>query len=233
MNNDFRIKWLKKQDLKDCIVIAGMPGVGSVSHISVDYLIMKLKAELVCKIYSDYLPNIALIRDDSIIEEPCYKLYFRTAGKKNILFIMCSHALTNEYYNYKINEFFADFLKKNKVKEVITIAGIAMKNLPKKIGLFGVVNDEKVKKQLKNSGLFFNGNKNVSVIIGGAGLLLTKCAALDVPGFCVLVSTWGHPSHVGIKESKKTIEFLSKYAGFRIDFTDLNREIQKLRKNKK
>lgn len=230
----FKIKWLKKKDLKNSVLVKGVPGIGSISHISVDYIIKKLEAELVCKIYSDYLPNIVLINKDSIVEQPCYKLYYKKAGKNKILFLTNNYPPTKEYYSYLTCEFLANFLKRIGVGKLITIAGIAYKEMPKKIKLHCAIASDKLKKELeKNTNLVFDGNKSVGLIIGSAGLLLTYCVRNKIPGFCILVSTWGHPNYVGIKESKKTIQFLKDYLKFDIDFTDLNKEIKRLNKEAK
>ncbi|MBN1924098.1 MAG: PAC2 family protein [Nanoarchaeota archaeon] len=227
---EFSIKIVKKQDINDAVLVKGVPGVGSISHITVDYLINKLNAELICKIYSDYLPNIVLIKEDSSIEPPHYAVYFKKVGNKKIVFVKNNYPPTSEYYSFKTNNYLADFVKKNKIKQVITIAGIAYKELPDKITLHGAVTDQKLKKGLEKMGLIFDGNKSVGLIIGSAGLLLDKCAEKKIPGFCLLVSTWAHPNYFGIKESKKAISFLSEYLKFKVDLSDLNKEIRRINK---
>jgi len=228
IDNEFSVKWINKKALKDAFVIKGIPGVGSISYIAVDYLINKLKAELVCKIYSSYLPKIVIVNPNSTVEQPCFELYLYSKNKKKIVFLKNNYPPTNEFYIHKTNEFFSEFFKKQKIKQVITIAGIAYKTMPKSIKLHAVATNKSLKKKLEKTNLIFDGNKSVSLIIGSAGLLLTYCEQKNIPGFCILVSTWGHPKYVGIKESRKVIEFLSNYLKFKVDLTDLDKEIKRL-----
>jgi len=225
---DFSIIWKTKESLKAAEVILGIPGIGNVSNLSVDYLIKKLKAELVCRIESNYLPNISLITQDSLLMLPSYEVYLKKFKSKKIAFLKSNYAPINEYFNYKLAEFLADFLKKNRISKVLTIAGIAYKEVPKTIKLHCAANDAKFKNKLKDSGLIFDGNKSVNLIIGSAGLLLTSCAKRKIPGACILASTFGHPQHLGIKESREVINFLNKFFGLKQDISDLDKEIKKI-----
>lgn len=229
-NKNFKIKWIKRKDLTDAFLIKGMPGVANISHISVDYLITKLKAELICEITSDYLPNIVLVQKDSTIKQPMYRLYFKKIGRKKILFLINNHPPKKEFDSHKVNKFFADFFKKKKIKQIITIAGISYKTMPKKIELHGVTTNIKLQKKISKFGVIFNGKTSVGLIIGSAGLLLDYAKDKKINGFCLLVSTWGNPKYIGIRESKKTIEFLSNYLHIKVDMRDLNKEIKRINK---
>ncbi|MDD4353006.1 MAG: PAC2 family protein [Candidatus Nanoarchaeia archaeon] len=226
--NECNINWIKKQDLTGANVLLGIPGIGNVSNLSVDYLIKKLGAELICQITSDYLPNISLITPDSLLQLPSYELYAKKFKSKKIIFLRSNYAPINEYFNYKLCNFLSAFLKKQKVSQILTIAGIAYKEMPKTIKLHCAANDLKFKKKLEKSGLIFDGNKSVNLIIGSAGLLLTLCSKFKIPGACILASTFGHPQHLGIKESREVINFLNNYYTLKLDITDLDKEIKKI-----
>jgi proteasome assembly chaperone (PAC2) family protein len=222
------IKWIKKKDLTGAVVILGIPGIGNISNLSTDYLIKKLKAELVCKIESNYLPNIVLITPESTLSLPSYEIYLKKIKSKKIAFLRSNYAPVNEYFNYKLSDYLASFLKKKKVSQVLTIAGIAYKEMPKKIKLHCATNNLKLKKKLEKSGLIFDGNKSVNLIIGSAGLLLTSCNNFKIPGACILASTFGHPQHLGLKESREVINFLNHYFNLNLNISDLDKEIRKI-----
>jgi proteasome assembly chaperone (PAC2) family protein len=225
---DCNIFWIKRQSLNDATIILGIPGIGNVSNLSTDYLIKKTGAELVCKIESNYLPNVVAITQDSLLALPCYEVYCKIIGKKKIGFIKTIYAVNNEYYHYKLAEFIASFLKKQKIGQVFTIAGIAYKNIPKTLKLHCAANNSVMKKKMINSGLIFDGNKSVNLIIGSAGLLLTSCAREGIPGACILASTFAHPQHVGLKESREVVNFLNNYLKLKVDISDLDKEIKKI-----
>ncbi|MFA5333166.1 MAG: PAC2 family protein [Candidatus Nanoarchaeia archaeon] len=226
--NECSIKWIKRADLAGANVILGIPGIGNVSNLTVDYLIKKLNAELICKIESIYLPNIALITPESTLLLPSYELYLKKIKSKKIVFLKSNYAPINEYYNYKLTDFLSAFLKKQKISQVLTIAGIAYKEMPKTIKLHAATNDLRLRKKLEKTGLIFDGNKSVNLIIGSAGLLLTSCSNFKIPGACILASTFGHPQHLGIKESREVINFLNNYFDLKMDISDLDKEIKKI-----
>lgn len=226
--NECSITWLKKQDLSKASIVLGIPGIGNVSNLSVDYMIKKLNAELICKIESNYLPNIALITENSTLKLPSYEIYYKKIKSKKIAFLKSNYAPINEYFNYKLTDFLSAFLKKQKISQVLTIAGIAYKEMPKSIKLHCATNDLKLNKKLEKSGLIFDGNKSVNLIIGSAGLLLTSCAKFKIPGACILASTFGHPQHLGLKESREVINFLNNYFELKLDISDLDKEIKKI-----
>ena len=85
-----------------------------------------------------------------------------------------------------------------------------------------------MKKKLVKSGLIFDGNKSVNLIIGSAGLLLTSCAKKGLPGACILASTFAHPQHMGIKESREVVNFLNNHLKLKLDISDLDKEIKKI-----
>lgn len=230
----FEIKWVKKKKLNNAYVVKGIPGIGNISHICVDYLKHKLDAKLICKIYSKYLPNIVIIDNNSSVDLPHYSLYYKKIGNKKLVFLIGNYQPKISINSYEFNDSIIQFLKKQKVKELITIAGIGYKSIPKKIKLHIATSNIKIQKKLKKyKELVFDGNKSVALIIGSAGLLIGLAKNIKLPAFSVLASTWAHPSHIGIKESKKVVSFLCNYLSCDIDFSDLNKEIRRFNKERK
>jgi len=50
------VRRLKELDLKDPILVEGLPGVGHVGKLVAEHLIDELEAELVIEVYSPHLP---------------------------------------------------------------------------------------------------------------------------------------------------------------------------------
>lgn len=226
--NECELIWIKKQDLKGAQLILGIPGIGNVATLATDYLIKKLNPELICRIESNYLPNIALITDESTLLLPSYDLYYKKFKNKKLLLLKSNYAPINEYYNFKLTDYLAQLIKKLGVNLVFSIAGIAYKDVPKTIKLHCAANNEKLIKKLKSTGLIFDGNKSVNLIIGSAGLILTSCKKIGIHGACLLASTFGHPQHIGIKEARQVIKFLSDYFKLNLDLSDIDKDIKKI-----
>ncbi|VVB75447.1 PAC2 family protein [Candidatus Tiddalikarchaeum anstoanum] len=225
----FEIEWVKKKSLKRGTVIKGVPGIGNISHICVDYIKTKLKAELVCNIYSPYLPNIVLVNKDCTVSLPSFQLYLKEVKGQKIILLLSNYQPKEQIHSYEFSENLVSFLKKEGVKEIITIAGIGLKDLPNKITLHIATADVKVQKKLKQyKELLFDGPKSVALIVGSAGLILGFAKKYNLSAFGILASTWAHPQHIGIKESKFVLQFLNNYLNIKLDFADLNNEIKKI-----
>ncbi len=225
---EFSEKWVKRVDMKGATVVLGIPGVANIAFISTDYLISKTDSELVAKIYSNYLPAVVFIDEDSTIERPCFYLY--KLKRKKVFFLITNNLPKNEEHIYLFAEYLATLFKKKGIKRMISIAGIAYKEIPRRITLYGVTTNKKMMKSLEKKGLKFTGNKNVSMIIGLSGLLLDSLKRKGIDGFSILVSTFAHQQYVGIKESKKVIEFLMNYLKIEVDLSDLVKEINRINK---
>ena len=223
--NNFTVKWFKHKSLAKTTVILGVPGIGNISHICTDYLKTKIGAELVCKFYSKYLPNMVVINNDSTVDFPCFNVYL----KNKVLIIISNYQPKDSIDSYEFASMLVDFLKKERVSEIVTLAGIGYKEPPSKIVLHASASNESVVKRLKRyKELVFDGAKSVALIIGLSGLAVGFAKEKGINSFSVLAPTWAHPSHVGIKESKVVLSFLAKYLDLSIDFADLNKEIKKL-----
>ena len=55
---NFEIEWVKKENFKDAVVIKGVPGIGNISHICVDYMKTKLDSKLVARISPEKNPDL-------------------------------------------------------------------------------------------------------------------------------------------------------------------------------
>ncbi len=223
----------KKKNLKNSILVEGVNGVGNIANISVNYIIEKTGAELIARIYSNCFPNAVIVNEDSLIDLPHYSLYYKKFGNKKVLFLKGNFQPEDSYKNFEIYEKIVNKMKKEGVSEIITVAGIALHSAPEKIKLHCVTNNKSIQKKLKKYDLIFDGSKSVGLIIGMAGLLLGFSKRKNIDAFCILVSTWAHPNHLGVKESRRVIEFLSKYLNFEIDLKDINEDIKKINITKK
>src|SRR3989344_7209715 len=78
-------KKLKKQ--KNAILIEGLPGMGNIGKIAVDFLIDSLKAEKICEIYSSSFPHSVFINEDNLVELPKIEIFYKKQKKRDILFL--------------------------------------------------------------------------------------------------------------------------------------------------
>ncbi len=205
--------------------IFGFPGIGNVSRIVVDFLIDKLNAKKVMDIYSNEFPNAVIIKDDFTIDTPKIEVF----KYKDILFFSGEVQPSNESSSYDLAEEIIKIVKSLKVKEVITLGGIALEEEPLKPKVYAALTDAKYKKKLEKIGVYFN-KKGANLIIGLAGLILFYAKMKKLKGFSLLAETSGKPNAIGLRASKSIIEVLSKYLKIIISTKDIDKEIDNLRK---
>src|SRR5437870_11639736 len=86
MLSDTRIRELAQVELKEPVLIQGLPGLGYVGKVAVDYFIEKLKPVKMAELYSSYLlfpdGNLGInIAEDGTYSLPRYE--YHRHGEKN------------------------------------------------------------------------------------------------------------------------------------------------------
>ena len=123
------VKFLHKKKLKDAIMFSGLPGIGLVGKIAVDYLLKQLKAKKIAEVYSDSFPPgvytqngvIDLIKDEMFLFESNEKSFVFIAGPAQpALSLRNGGALEH----YEFAEKVVQAAKELGVKEIYTLAGV-------------------------------------------------------------------------------------------------------------
>src|SRR5207244_10773884 len=92
MINDTRIHELSKAELKEPVLIQGLPGLGYVGKVAVDYFIEKLKPKKFAELYSSYLlfpdGNLGInISEDGTYSLTKYEFYSFSKKESNAIFL--------------------------------------------------------------------------------------------------------------------------------------------------
>jgi len=131
------VKELAKVELKNPIMIEGLPGLGLVGKIAARYLIKQLKAQKFAYLYSPHFPYFVLVSKKGSVRLLRGTFYFwkNEKGENDlIIFTGDSQAQTIEG-QYEISNKILDFAQQHGVKLVITIGGyrVEAKDKPKVI----------------------------------------------------------------------------------------------------
>jgi len=210
----------------NAVLIEGLPGIGNVARLSVDYLIDKLGAKKFYEVYSDVFPNSVSVNDDSLISMFSVEFFYVKVKGRDLIFISGDIQPTSDAESYAFCDKIIELALSLGVKQVITIGGIGLPEIPDKVRVHAVLNDPSLKDSLKDLDLIFDGSDTVKIILGATGLLLGIAGLKDLKGFSLLAETLNHVQHVGIKESREVLTILSKHLGFDLDLTELDEEIK-------
>ncbi|KXB06489.1 hypothetical protein AKJ52_02180 [candidate division MSBL1 archaeon SCGC-AAA382C18] len=200
----FEIKYLEKPDLNKPIAIAGLPGIGLIGKVAVEYLIEELDAEKFLELGSDKFPGWA-IRENGLVRG--LKVYFHHVNidgfDRDIVLITADAQASSSEGQYELSEKIIDILEDEGVDTVITMAAFLDSEGNKSPVVGAATNKETAKKIEKNGvGLLNNGR-----IVGMNGLLVKLGTDKKMKGFCLLGTTKDRD-----KDPQASKEVLSKFS---------------------
>ena len=82
----WKIKKLTKVKISNPILIEGLPGMGNVGKIAIDFIIESLKATKILEIYSYSYPSV-FVNEDNLVELPVIEVYHKKINNKSLLFL--------------------------------------------------------------------------------------------------------------------------------------------------
>ena len=124
-----KILVIKKVALRDAVLVVGLPGIGLVGKIAVDYLLKQFKAEKVAEVLSDSFPPSVHTKDSKVflIKDEVFHLNFKG---KDFVFLAgpvqptLDFKVGSSHEHYEFAETLINWFKSIGVTEVVTLAGI-------------------------------------------------------------------------------------------------------------
>ena len=221
----FKIKSLQNPKLKNPILIEGLPGMGNVGKIAVDFMIEHMQAKKFLEISSHSFPNSVFVNEKNLIELPKIEMYYKNTKENSIMFLAGDVQPTDEKSCYAFCEEVLNVIEKYNAKEVITLGGIGLPENPKKPAVYKTGNDKKLIEKYKAKQVSTSLYGFVGPIVGVSGVLLGLSAEHKIPAISFLAETFGHPNHLGIKGAREILDVLNKNLKLKLDLTELDAEI--------
>ncbi|HLC88513.1 MAG TPA: PAC2 family protein [Candidatus Nanoarchaeia archaeon] len=220
----------KEPKLNRPVLIEGLPGIGNVGKIAVDFLIEEFKAKRLYTFFSHKFPHSVFVNEDNLVEVPKLEMYykqFRDHSKKDLLLLTGDIQPIDEESCYSFCEEIIKIAKQHHCTEIITTGGIGLQNVPENPKVYCTGNDEQLSKQYVKKGL--QTEKNifgvVGPIVGVSGVLLGLGKKRGVKGVALLAETFGHPMYLGIKGAKELLRVLESKFNYGIDLKKMSKEI--------
>jgi uncharacterized protein len=213
---------VSKQSIKNPTLIEGLPGVGNVGKIAVEYLIDVLKAKKAYEITSSELPHYVFVNEDNILEMPSIDIYSAKIGTKDILLLSGDMQPPTESACHSFCTQILDNFEKTKGKEIITLGGIALREMPEDPEIYFTANSKAILKKYSNKEKPKRElHEFIGPIMGVTGVLPGLAAKRKIPALTMLAETHENPGHVGLEEARKIIKHLNKKLNLKLK----NREI--------
>lgn len=218
------IRELVKVDLKNPVLIEGLPGLGLVGKIATRYLIKQLDAQKLAYLYSPHFPYFVLVSKKGSVRLLRGTFYFwknQSGGNDLIFFTGDSQAQTIEG-QYEISDYILDFAEQHKAEMVITLGGYRteVENHPKVVA--SAVDQELLNKALKAEAVL---SSTGSPIVGTAGLILGLARFKKIDALCLLGETRGYLPDP--KAAKSVLRVLKTVVNVDVDLDGLDEEIVK------
>ncbi len=210
------------------ILIEGLPGIGNVGKIAVDFLIDEIKAKKLYDISSYTFPHSVFVNEDNLIELPIVEVFYtQLGGKKHDLILLGGDVQPiDEVSSYEFSDKILDLAQKLNASEVITLGGIGLADIPKKPRVYCTGNSKKIINRYKSELVSNSLYGVVGPIVGVSGLLLGLASRRNMEAISFLAETYGHPMYLGIKGAKEILKVLNRHLGLNIDINKLDKEIK-------
>ena len=233
------MKWDFKQHgklpkLNKPILIEGLPGIGNVGKVVVDYLIDDLKAVKLYDISSDHMPHSVFVNEENLVELPSIEIYYKKAikGCKNdLLFLTGDVQPIDEQSCYAFCNQVLDVMEKLNCKEVIAMGGIGLHEVGKTPKVYCTGNTKEiVTKYTKKTKASNKIHGVVGPIMGVSGLIVGLATKKDIEAVALLAETIAHPMFVGVKGAREIMKVIEKTLSLKINIKDIEKEIKGLEK---
>ena len=156
MLGDTKINELAKVNLREPILVQGLPGLGYVGKVSVDYFVEKLKPTKIAELYSSYLlfpdGNLGInISEDGTYSLPKYEFYAYNAKEPHAIFLT-GDAQPSVTGQYEVASMVLDYAQQFGSKMVFTMGGYGTRSGNEAGAVYAVVGDSLLGERLKKLG---------------------------------------------------------------------------------
>jgi len=218
------VKETLKTDLKNPVLIEGLPGMGMVGRIATRFLIKELSAKKFAELYSPHFPYYVLVNKKGSVRLLRAEFFFwnNPGGENDLVFLIGDSQAQTIEGQYEVTNSILEFAAKFGVKSIVTVGGYRKEaeEAPKVIAV--ATSLELLKRALQAKAITSPAG---NPIVGTAGLLLGLAKFKKIDALCLLGETRGYlPDPVA---AKSVLEVLQNMLGLEINIGGLDAQIEK------
>lgn len=221
---------LSKQSLENPIFIQGLPGLGFVGKISVDFLIEQLKPIKFAELYSTHLalPDGFLgikVELNGMYSLPKYEFY-AYRGNPNIIFLT-GDIQPSLQGQYEVAEHVLTYIEKLGCKLIIALGGHSLRGRNQDI-VYAVASDQKlIQMTVKNKIQKAQGGS----VKGAFGVILGLGKRRNMECLGLLGTTRG--TYPDLRASRNVVQILSGMYNLRLNLDDMDEKVKEMEKKLK
>ena len=216
----------KKPKLNNVVLVEGLPGIGNVGKVAVDFMIDTLKAKKLYELFSYTFPHSVFVNEKNLVELPSIEIYYKKIKGNDLLLLAGDVQPIDEVSCYEFCEKILDIVESFKGKEAITLGGVGLQNVPKKPKVYCTGNSHKIiDKYKKGTGVNEKLHGVVGPIVGVSRILLGLAEKRKIPAIAFLAETFGHPMYLGVKGAREILKILNKKLNLKINIKNIDKEV--------
>lgn len=215
-------------EIKDPILIVGLPGVGHVGKLVAEHLIEELDSIKLLEIYSPHFPPQILVDENSEIRMVNNEMYLCRSVEHDIIVLIGDHQSNTTNGHYELCELYLELAEEMGVKKVFTLGGFPTGQLNHIDEVLGAVNNKKIKEELEALDVIFKPNEPGGGIVGASGLMLGMCKLKKIDAACLMGMTSGYI--VDPKSAQSLLKIVSKILNIEVDESSLEERAKDMEK---
>lgn len=220
------VRKIKDPDLKNPILIEGLPGVGHVGKLVAEHLIEELKAEKVMEVYSPHLPPQVIVLDDGTVKQVRNEIYAYRGKDRDLLLLVGDYQSATNEGHYDLTGVFLDLCEEFGVERIYTLGGYGTGQFVEKPQVLGAANSLELVEEMKGYGVVFQENEPGGGIVGVSGLLLGLGRLRDMDAVCLMGTTSGYL--VDPKSAQEVLRVLSRALDIEVDMLALEERAKEM-----
>ncbi len=229
---DWTVKQIAKSipKLNKPLLIAGLPGIGNVGKVAVDFIIEELKAEKLYEFFAYKLPHSVFVNEENLVDLPSINLHYKKGlgSRPDLVFLAGDVQPIDEESCYSFSDTVLDCFAKLGGSQVITIGGIGLPAVPKKPKVYCTGTTKQIIESYKSGGVEPSLYGIVGPIIGVTGVLLGLSKRRGIPAVSLLAETFSHPMYLGIRGAREVVSVLNDKLALGINIKELDSEIREM-----
>jgi uncharacterized protein len=209
---------ISKITSQENILLVGFPSNGLVGTFTISYLIHNLDMKQIGEIDHLDIPPTLFIEDGEILSP--IRIY-----KKNNIFVIISDLPLDPNLAYGFAESILEYCKKNDIQKIIIVSGMeTINNDPKEPKIYGLVTHQSLEEILYTNQIskFLTGS-----IFGTDAAIITVFRKSKIPTLILYAEC--HPFFPDPEASIIAITTLSKILNIKVDTTDIQKKMERLR----
>jgi hypothetical protein len=175
-------------NLKNPVLVEGLPGFGNVGKIAARLLIEFTHAKVFAELYSPSFPDYVIVGRDGICRPPRYEFHAATLGNTDVIILTgdAQPSLEDLKAHYMLCGEILDFAEQHGVRFLVTMGGIPTPKPAEEV--YVAATSPKLAAETVEKGAILYGRGR---IMGATGLLLGLAKNRGWKGICLLGATTG------------------------------------------